>query len=187
MLVLGDDFDELHSEASFPAQSGIRQACEQIGRTAADVLHKLMRGGRAARETIEIEPLGVIARLSTDAIAAPDPRVGAAMRFILEHADEPISVDDILRRHPMARRSLERKFRETFGRTIVEQMQQARVNKLRLLLAETDEPVTTLSDRCGFASYKYMGLVFRRLTGMTPREFRQQNRAARLSRKPVPR
>lgn len=179
VAVMGCDFDDLQSEASYPEQTGIQTAAEQIGRTAADLLLTLLRRKKPSKVRYEIEPLGVIARLSTDTLAIKDPRLAAVMRFIHDHSDESISVDDLLRREPMARRSLERKFRMEFGKTIVEQIRQIRINKLRLLLANTDEPITALAERCGFASYKYLSLVFQQATGMSPRDFRNQNRPRR--------
>ncbi len=179
VAVMGCDFDDLQSEASYPEQTGIQTAAEQIGRTAGDILHTLFRGKKPARMRHEIEPLGVISRLSTDTLAIGDPRIAAVMRFIQNHAHEPITVEDLLRREPMARRSMERKFRQCFGRSVVEQIRQIRINKLRLMLANTDEPITRLAEQCGFTSYKYMGLVFQQATGMSPRKFREQNRPRR--------
>jgi LacI family transcriptional regulator len=176
VAVLGGDFDELHSEASYPEQSGIRIAAEEVGRVSAGILQAMMRGQRPAKKVWSVEPIGIIERLSTETTAVPDPKIGAVMRFILERAHRQITVEDILRAHPMARRSLERKFRKYFGCSVVEQIRQVRVNKMRHLLAGTDEPITLLAERCGFSSYKYMGLVFSQATGMTPREYRARNR-----------
>lgn len=186
VAVMGCDFDDLQSEASYPEQTGVRTAAEQIGREAAALLHTLLCGKKPPKMRQHIEPLGVITRLSTDTLAIPDKQVAAAMRFVQNHAHEPITVTDILRHQPMARRSLERKFRQYFGRSVVEQIRQIRINKLRLLLANTDEPITELAEQCGFTSYKYMGLVFQQSTGMSPREFREQNRTPRhVSRRNV--
>lgn len=179
VAVMGTDFDDLQSEASFPEQTGIQTAAEQIGRAAADVLQLLFKGKKPRLMRQEIAPLGVISRLSTDTMAIKDQRLAAVMRFIHDHAQEPITVEDLLHREPMARRTLERRFRREFGVSIVEQIRQIRINKLRLLLANTDEPITQLAEQCGFGSFKYMGLVFHEATGMSPREFRQQNRPRR--------
>jgi LacI family transcriptional regulator len=179
VAVMGCDFDDLQSEASYPEQTGIRTAAEQIGRKAAELLHTLFRGKTPSPMRHEIPPLGVFARLSTDTLAIQDRRLASVMRFIQEHAHEPIRVRDLLTKEPMARRTLERKFREVFGKSIIEQIRQVRVDKLRHDLAHTDEPITNLAEKCGFSSYKYMGLVFHEATGMTPRQFRERNRAPR--------
>ncbi len=104
VAVLGSDYDELLSEASHPPQSGVRFAGEQIGGMAASILADMMRGQKPARMLVEVEPLGVIEKLSTDTLAVPDRRMADVIRHILDHAHEPISVDDVVKANPMARR-----------------------------------------------------------------------------------
>jgi LacI family transcriptional regulator len=82
----------------------------------------------------------------------------------------------------MARRSLERKFRQTFGLSVVDRIRQIRVNEARLLLAGTSDPITLIAEKCGFSSYTYMGRVFQEETGMTPSDYRAQFRARKLRR-----
>jgi LacI family transcriptional regulator len=180
VAVLGADFDELFSKASYPPQSGIRVASEQIGMTAAAILDGLMHGRKLDKQEWILEPQGVIEKLSTDTLAVSDRRMAAVMQFIQDRFREPISVDDVLHSNPMARRSLERKFRQIFGCSVVEQIRRIRVNEARLLLSGTDEPITLIAEKCGFASYNYMGRVFHAATGMTARDYRIQSRGPRL-------
>lgn len=177
IAVLGSDYDDLLSAASYPPQSGIRIASEQIGRTAAAILDGLMHGRKPVQNLWNIEPQGVMERLSTDTLAVSDRRLASVMRHIFEHAHEPITVEDVLHKNPMARRSLERKFRQFFGCSIIEQIRQIRINKARLLLAGTDEPISLIAEKCGFKSYNYLGRVFQEETGMTPRGYRAKTRA----------
>lgn len=177
VAVLGSDYDELLSEASYPPQSGVRFAGEQIGAIAASILDDLMHGRKPAQTHVEVDPLGVIEKLSTDTLAVPDARMADVIRFILKHYQEPISVDDVLRANPMARRSLERRFRRIFGCSVAEQIRQVRLNQARLLLAGTNEPITLIAEKCGFASYTYLSRVFKEATGMSPRDFRNRGRA----------
>jgi len=180
VAVLGGDFDDIFSEASYPAQSGIQTAAEQIGLTAAAVLDRIMRGDPPARREWPVPPLGVVEKLSTDTLAVSDARLAAVMRFIAEHAAEPVTVKSILRENPMARRSLERKFRQQFGCTIVEHIRRIRLNQARLLLATTDHPMTLIAEKCGFATYNYMSRIFRTATGLSPQQYRSRCRATRL-------
>ena len=181
VAVLGSDYDELQSEASYPPQSGIRVASEQIGLTVSAVLDDLMHGRKPEQQSWFLEPQGVIAKLSSDTLATDDPRIAAVMRVIQENFREPISMEDILRAQPMARRSLERSFRKTFGCSVVERIRQVRVNEARLLLASTDHPISQIAEKCGFSSYTYMGRVFHAETGMSPRDYRAQFRARKTS------
>ena len=180
VAVLGGDLDDIFSEASYPAQSGIQTAAEQIGLTAATVLDRIMRGDPPARREWPVQPLGVVEKLSTDTLAVEDTRLAAVMRFISDHAAEPVTVKSILRENPMARRSLERKFRQQFGCTILEHIRRIRLNKARLLLATTDHPITLIAEQCGFSTYNYLSRTFRGATGLSPQQYRSRCRATRL-------
>lgn len=177
VAVLGSDFDDLLSRASHPPQSGIRYACEQIGGIAASLLGRMMAGEKNVGRDVEVEPLGVVEALSTDTLAVEDRRMADAMRFILKNFDQPIRMEDLLKSNPMSRRAMERRFRRAFGCTVAEQIRQQRINLARLLLTSTDDPITLISEKCGFSSYNYMSRVFNEVLGMSPREFRNRGRA----------
>lgn len=180
VAVLGADYDELQSEASYPPQSGIRIACEQIGLVAAGALDRMMTGLPLEKNEWKINASGVVAKLSSDTLAVDDPNVAAVMRFIQNHFRKPIGMREILDAVPMARRSLERKFRQAFGLSVVDRIRQIRVNEVRLKLAGTNEPIMQLAEECGFSSYKYMGQIFQEDTGMTPSEYRAQFRPKKM-------
>ena len=176
IAVLGSDYDELLSEASYPPQAGIRMAADQIGITAASILDGMMRGKQPKKLNWILEPLGVVEKRSIDTLAVEDPRMANVMRFLHEHALEPISVPDVLKANPMARRSLERKFHLLYGCSIIEQIHRLRVNHARSLLSETDDPVTLIAEKCCFSSYNYLNRIFKQLTGLSPSQYRAQFR-----------
>lgn len=180
VAVLGADYDELQSEASYPPQSGIRIASEQIGLIAAGILDLMMAGKQPEKNYWAVEAGAVVAKLSSDTLAVSDPKMATAMRFIQANFRDPIGMPEILRTVPMARRSLERKFRQTFGMSVLDRVRQIRVNEARLKLASTNDPITLIAEQCGFASYNYMGRIFQADTGMTPRDYRAQFRARKL-------
>ncbi|TAE78257.1 MAG: helix-turn-helix domain-containing protein [Verrucomicrobia bacterium] len=180
VAVLGADYDELQSEASHPPQSGVRMASEQIGLIAAALLDSRMAGRLLERDHWEISAGGVVAKASSDALAVDDAQMASVMRYVQAKFREPIDMPDILRAVPMSRRSLERKFRQTFGMSVIDRIRQIRVNEARLLLSATNDPITSIAEKCGFASYNYMGRIFQADTGMTPRDYRAQFRARRF-------
>ena len=177
VAVLGSDFDDLLSRASYPPQSGIRYACEQIGEIAAGMLERMMAGETIEERAVEVEPLGVVEALSTDTLAVSDRRMAEAMRFILKNFDQPIRMNELLKANPMSRRSMERRFRKVFGCSVAEQIRQQRINRARLLLTTTEEPITLIAEKCGFSSYNYMSRIFAEFVGKSPRDFRNQGRA----------
>jgi LacI family transcriptional regulator len=177
VAVLGSDFDDLLSRASYPPQSGIRYACEQIGGIAASLLGRLMAGEKKVGRDVEVEPLGVVEALSTDTLAVSDRRMAEAMRFILKNFDQPIRMNELLKANPMSRRSMERRFRKVFGCSVAEQIRQQRINRARLMLTTTEHPITLIAEKCGFSSYNYMSRIFAEVVGRSPRDFRNQGRA----------
>ncbi len=182
VAVLGSDYDDLINEASYPAQSGIQLGPERIGRAAAKVLDEILHGRKPGRRDLLLGPVGIVERTSTDSVAVRDPAMAAAIRYVLAHALEPISIDDVIKAQPMARRSLERKFREMFGCSIIEQIREVRVASARRLLEHSDMPVTQIAEKCGFGSYNYMGRVFREATGLSPSECRDKVQGPRSRR-----
>lgn len=174
VAVLGSSYDELISEASYPPQAGLSAATEQIGLTAASVLDRMMQGETLTQREWHLESEGVVEKLSIDTLAVEDARIAKVMRYLNANALKPITVDDVLKTNPMARRSLERKFRKLFGCTVIEQIRQIRVNHVRRLLAETDQSITQISSQCGFSSYNYLNRVFKSTTGLSPSQFRDQ-------------
>ena len=51
----------------------------------------------------------------------------------------------------------------------------AAVEKIKLLLSETDMTLDDISDECGVADRFTMGKFFKKLEGMPPGEFRKSN------------
>jgi transcriptional regulator GlxA family with amidase domain len=48
-----------------------------------------------------------------------------------------------------------------------------RVEAAKSLLIETDQPMTMISDACGFGDAERLSVVFRRHTGTSPSKFRK--------------
>jgi LacI family transcriptional regulator len=85
-------------------------------------------------------------------------------------------VSDVVRAAQVARRSLERKFRAVLGRSPLEEIRRARLERVRELLVNTDLPMPTIAVRSGFDSAVRLTTVFREETGLTPTGFRRQFR-----------
>jgi LacI family transcriptional regulator len=144
--------------------------------TAAFILDNMMHGKKPKKMNWNLEPLGIVEKLSIDTLAVEDPRMAKVMHFLKDHALEPISVPDVLKANPMARRSLERKFQQLFGCSVVEQIRQLRINHARKLLTETDQPITWIAEQCCFTSYNYLNRIFKQCTGLSPSQYRAQYR-----------
>ena len=174
VAILGGDYDELLSDASHPALSGILTPAQQVGYQAAGILHQQIQGDKVSRKPILLPPKTVVERLSTEVMAIDDPQMKQAVQYLQAHACENISVDDILRQVPMARRALERKFKMFLGRSPAKEICRIRIQRARKLLAETNLSMQDIAEACGYTSYTYLGNVFKRETGISPGRYRKE-------------
>jgi LacI family transcriptional regulator len=77
--------------------SSVDTNLELLGYRAAATLDDLMRGGKVPGQLIRVPAKEVVARKSSDLLAISHVNIGRAVRFIWEHAHEPINVADVVR------------------------------------------------------------------------------------------
>jgi len=176
IAVLGADNSTTLCQLANPNLSSIELALEEIGRAAGQMLDTLMDGRKLKHETELIPPMRVVERRSTETVATADAEVNAAMRYIHAHADEPITVEKVLREVLVSRRLLEQKFRKTLGCTPLVAIHRAHVQRAMRLLAETDLPMPTVAERSGFSDAEHMCKVFQLRMKQTPTAYRKRVR-----------
>jgi LacI family transcriptional regulator len=173
VAVLGVDNDEVLCALSDPPLSSIDQDLERIGYEAAALLDGLMAGAESTVDPILIEPIGVVARLSTDSVAIDDPAVATAFRVIRQYACDNKGVDYLADRTGLSRRALQRRFKAFTGRTLQEEILNTQLARVRQMLAETDLKLESIASKSGFNYAGYMCSYFKKKTGMTPGEYRR--------------
>jgi LacI family transcriptional regulator len=180
VAVIGVDNDELLCSLCDPPLTSVVPNPERIGYDAAAMLDALMQGGVVPQTAQLVEPIGVVTRQSTDVLAIDDPLMVTALRYIREHACDGISVADVLKQVPLTRSVLERQFRRYVGRSPQEEIRQMQLKRARQLLAETDLSLAQIAPLAGYRHPEYMSVVFKRLAGETPGQYRRRtNPAAR--------
>lgn len=176
VAILGVNDDTLHCELATPALSSIQVPLSKIGYEAGVMLTGLMAGDEVKQDRVALPPLGIASRQSTSVLAVDDPDLAAAVKFVEGASHRPISVDDILDIVPVSRRQLERKFREHLGRSPLQEIRRAHLNKAKSILAETDATLQEVADRSGFGNMYHLCRVFKRETGETPITYRRKHR-----------
>jgi LacI family transcriptional regulator len=177
VAVIGVDNHELLCELSHPPMSSVIPNTHRTGYEAAALLDQMMGGHRVAGQTHLIAPLGIATRQSTDVLAIEDRHVARAVAYIRAHACEGITVDDVLRAVPQARRLLERRFKKLLGRTPHEEIRRVQLDRVKALLAQTDLSLADVAERCGYAHVEYLSVVFKKKAGLPPSQYRAQHRA----------
>ncbi|MFZ2639745.1 MAG: DNA-binding transcriptional regulator [Verrucomicrobiia bacterium] len=176
VAVIGVDNDPVVCEFSHPPLSSVSRNDAEVGRQAAALLDRLMRGAPPPKRPILVAPDSVVARRSTETLAIEDPHVAAAVRYIRGHLHERFGVERILGLSAVSRRRLEHRFRRSLGCTPYALISQLRVERARQLLAGPKKrTLSEIATACGFSELRRFRLVFHRLTGTTPAHFRKSS------------
>lgn len=180
VAIIGVNNDELQCVMSNPPLSSVMQNPERIGFEACDLLFRLMAGESASLEPSFIEPLGVIARQSTDIFVVPDMLVVRSIRLIRENACRGMEIDEVAARLGVSRRTLERRFVKALNRTPHDEIIAVRISRARELLSETLLPLRVVAKRIGLKNLPYFTKLFIKETGIRPLEYRRKTRLDQL-------
>ena len=176
VAVLGVDNDDLLCELARPSLSSVVVPAERVGYEAAALLDRLLAGAKPPAGPILIPPPGVVSRQSSDVLAIDDPVVAQTVRFLRDSAHLPLRVADVLRAVPVSRRALERRFQAVLDRGLAAEIRRLHVDRAKQLLAESELPMHTIAERCGFSSQYQFSRAFRREAGTTPTAYRAEMR-----------
>ncbi|MGK3979418.1 helix-turn-helix domain-containing protein [Sorangium sp. So ce118] len=114
---------------------------------------------------------------------APE-KLRRALRFIDEHAHEPLTVADVAAHAELSPGHLHHLFRTVLGATVQDRIAALRLARATELLSRTDLGIAEIALRCGYADQSCLTRSLRRRHGVTPAAVR---RAARSGRPVEPR
>jgi LacI family transcriptional regulator len=186
VAVVGVDNDEQACELAAVPLSSVDCNRELMAYRGAQLLDRLMHGGRKPRRPLTIAPQGVVVRRSSDVYAVADPATARALQFIRRHHCEPISVEDVIQASRTSRCGLYRAFRQHVGRPVGQEIDRQRVEHARRLLRETPDKLHAIARLSGFSGPEHFARTFRRVTGETPSAYRRQTRSTGASPPGVP-
>ena len=172
VAILSVGNDPLICETVRPTISSLDLDSPSIGYIAAELLDRMMAGKRVEKETIYTQPSHVVKRQSTDVIAVDDPDLVSAATLIRQWACRGITVPRVVHEIGLSRSVLDRRFRQSLGRTPKAEIMRVRIENAKRLLAETTMNLRAVAKRSGFSSLGYFIKAFRRETGMTARVYR---------------
>ncbi len=156
------------------ALSSVAVPWEQIGFDAGALLNGMMAGKKPPKQPVLLPPTGITVRRSTDVYAVADKRVADALRFIKANACDRISVADILKRVPMGRRVLERKFRAMLRRSPHDEILRVRLERAAQLVIQTNNTMESIAEDSGFSTVARLSVEFKKRFGLPPGAYRKQ-------------
>lgn len=174
VAVIGVDNDLGICETYRVPLSSVAVNAERIGYEAAALLERLLQGEPAPVAPIEISPIGVEPRKSTECAAGQDRLIAEAMQIIGANLEHALEVDELAERLGISRRHLDRRFHQAMGRTVAEELRRQRIECAKFLLRETNQKVIEVALRSGFTGASQFNVAFRQATRMAPGDYRRQ-------------
>ena len=188
VAIVGVDNDPIACEFCIPQLTSVSRNDREVGWQAAKLLSQLLEGKRSLKLPILIPPDRVVARRSTDTLVIEDAEVARIVQQVRDHLNEVFGVERILRLSPLSRRQLEQRFRRSVGSSPYAFLNELRVERAKLLLAQSHKrALTTVASECGFSELRRFRMVFRRITKLSPAEYRRNHlkQAANRARAPL--
>jgi len=94
--------------------------------------------------------------------------------YISEHFTEDIDASHICDKFGIGKTSLYELSNQTFGMGIAQHIRELRMEKARHLLKESPQMrINEVAEACGFHDYNYFITIFKKMTGIPPRQYRK--------------
>jgi transcriptional regulator GlxA family with amidase domain len=103
-----------------------------------------------------------------------DDEIKDAQEFIEQNFAERITIDDLARQFAMGRRSLERRFKRATNNSIVEYIQRVKIEAAKRNFESSRKNITEVMFDVGYTDTKAFRTVFKKITGLTPIEYRNK-------------
>ena len=100
-------------------------------------------------------------------------RIQKAIDHLTDRVTEPHTLDDLAAHVSLSPSRFSHLFRAEVGLTPMQFLERQRIERAKLMLEQTAQPVQTIAHRVGFESPYYFSLRFKKATGRSPRAYRR--------------
>ncbi|WP_233267265.1 AraC family transcriptional regulator [Paraglaciecola sp. L3A3] len=155
---------------------------------AASLIGRLEEKGKLVDQSASINEIDSIVLQEAEHLALIEEEIPESLAdlalverikaFVLSHYDKDISINDVVEKVGASRSHLMKTFKNVTAQTINHYLVEVRIHKAQnLLLSKT---VTETAYEVGFNNSAYFSTVFKKQTGMTPKEFQQKAKSAEV-------
>lgn len=103
-----------------------------------------------------------------------DDAIRTAQEYIEQHVQEKISVDELSELVTLGRRSFERRFKLATNNTVLEYIQRIKVEAAKRSFENSRKNINEVMFDVGYTDTKAFRSVFKKVTGLTPIEYRNK-------------
>lgn len=112
-----------------------------------------------------------------------DNEIQKAQDYIEKNIDGKITIDELAQKVNLGRRSFERRFKEATNNSVLEYIQRVKIEAAKRSLETSRKNVSDVMFDVGYTDTKAFRDLFRKITGLTPIEYR--NKYNKLSLEPT--
>jgi two-component system response regulator YesN len=98
-------------------------------------------------------------------------------KYIIENFNKDICMDDAAKETNLSYHYFSKFFKDSTGKSFVEYLTELRVDKSRELLRQTNDSIKEICYKIGYSDPNYYCKIFKRVTGMTPTEYRDNQQS----------
>ncbi len=103
-----------------------------------------------------------------------DPEVRKAQEYIEKNFQERITVEELCEKFAIGRRSFERRFKKATNNTAIEYIQRVKVEAAKRSFESSRKNINEVMFDVGYTDTKAFRTVFKKITGLTPVEYRNK-------------
>ena len=103
-----------------------------------------------------------------------DAEIKHAQAFIEENFNDKITVDELADMNALGRRSFERRFKKATNNTVIEYIQRVKIEAAKRALEKSRKNISEVMFDVGYTDTKAFRDVFKKITGLTPIEYRNK-------------
>lgn len=101
------------------------------------------------------------------------PEVNACIEYMKNHYSEKITLETLGYVSGYVPLYILRLFKKSTGLTPHVYLTNIRMNRAKYLLENSDDPISYISEACGFDSFSHFQVLFKKLTGFSPAKYRK--------------
>ncbi len=172
LAILGVDNDVSICEVVRPTLSSVFPDFEKAGYEAAKMLDRMLTRRLKRPPSTVYGVREVVERDSTRDLRGNARLASQAAEWIRRNALTKLSFDDIAKKLRVTLRTLEKRYLETMGLTMREDVIRRRLSHAQTLLETTDLPLNEIARECGVERYDSFAALFKRRLGQSMGEYR---------------